>query len=55
MRKGSKGRKVGRDIDDCKRYRLSGRREKNKIRKLRRHIESSPNDKIAAKALSVLE
>jgi len=33
-KKGKGGRKIGRDIQKCARYRLEGRREKNKARRI---------------------
>jgi len=48
---GKKSRKIGRDKKDCERYRARGIREKNKRRKLTRHVALYPNDKVAAVAL----
>lgn len=36
--KSAKGRKIGRNKDACKRYRLEQRRERNKLRKLAKHM-----------------
>lgn len=40
--------------DKCKAYRAEGRREKNKRRKLRKHVRSNANDLAAAQALERL-
>jgi ribosomal protein S15P/S13E len=48
---GKKGRKIGRDKEKCARYRIQGRREINKIRKVRKHIRRHPNDIYAEEAL----
>ena len=50
-KKGKGSKKLGRKIDECKRYRLSGTREKNKSRKVLRHLMKYPNDKVALEAL----
>jgi hypothetical protein len=41
---GGSSRQKGRNVEWCKRYRASGQREKNKMRKLIRHIKKYPND-----------
>ena len=45
-----KGRKIGRNKVKCAAYRASGRRERNKARRLRRHLRSHPNDGVALAA-----
>lgn len=52
--RGKKNRKHGRNADKCKLYRLAGRRERNKERKLRRHLDSHPADAQARQALDML-
>lgn len=48
------GRKIGRNKVECARYRAQGRREKNKVRRLARHIREYPQDEAARDALSRL-
>ena len=36
----------------CKRYKAEGRRERNKVKKLNRHIKNQPNDEQAKKDLA---
>lgn len=48
---GTKNRKYGGNKAFCERYRKEGRREKNKARRLRRHLKKFPKDKQAEKAL----
>lgn len=50
-KKGKKNRKHGRNKDYCKAYFVSGRREKNKAKKLAKHIARHPNDPCANRAL----
>ncbi len=40
-------RKCGRDKVKCATYRARGTRERNKVRKLRKHCKKHPNDKAA--------
>ncbi len=40
-------RKCGRDKVKCAAYRARGTRERNKVRKLRKHCKKHPNDKAA--------
>ena len=49
--KGGGSAKIGRNRIECERYRAQGRREKNKRRKLRKHIREYPGDLAAQKAL----
>lgn len=44
-------RKYGRNAAFCKAYKISNRREKNKIKKLSRHLDIFPQDQIALSAL----
>lgn len=46
--------KKGSNKDKCKAYRAEARREKNKVRKLRKHVRAFPNDFAAARALERL-
>ena len=48
---GKKGRKVGRNEARCKRYRVQNRREKNKLRRMRKHVLRNPEDTAAKEAL----
>lgn len=52
-KKGSK--KYGRNEAKCKVYKQAGRREKNKLCKLRKHIIKQPNDQVAIISLKKLE
>jgi len=47
-------KKQGRDKERCSRYRSQGRRLKNKIRKLMKHLKNCPCDVQAEKALERL-
>jgi len=51
---GKKNRKHGRNKTGCERYRREGRREKNKARRLRRHLRHNPQDRTARFALKRL-
>ena len=44
-----KNRKHGRNSNFCKAYRNSNRREKNKVKAIRKHLENHPQD-VAAKS-----
>ena len=46
-KKTKKGRKVGRNNLSCQRYKLEHRRERNKLRRLNRHIKNHPTDRCA--------
>lgn len=52
--KGSKrkGRQIGRNRKSCEAYRSRGQRERNALRKLKKHVRRHPNDALSAKALS---
>lgn len=52
--KTNKNRKYGRSRSRCESYRKRGMRERNKKRKLLRHLRKFPRDKLATKALEVL-
>jgi hypothetical protein len=52
-KKGNK--KHGRNEVSCKAYRASGRREKNKVLKLQRHLKVYPSDSAALNKLKELE
>lgn len=52
-KEGKKNRKIGRNAISCKVYRLSHRREHNKIKRLRKHLSRFPNDKVAEKAVDL--
>ncbi len=47
-KKSKAGRKIGRNKVTCARYREQGRRVKNKIRRVARHVRGNPNDTAAA-------
>jgi hypothetical protein len=49
-----KARGVGRGRVKRARYKAEGRKTKNKVRKLTRHIAWQPNDLVASKALKAL-
>lgn len=51
---GKKNRKHGRNKAFGERYRREGRREKNKARRLRRHLRHNPQDRMARSALKRL-
>lgn len=53
-RGGKKNRKHGRNELFCKAYRTRGQREKNKARKLRKHLLRFGDDKVAQGALERL-
>ena len=46
-----KHRKVGRNADYCKAYKNSNRREKNKLKKLVKHLSRFANDNCAKVAV----
>lgn len=50
-KKSKKQRKVGRNSAYCLRYKNSHRREQNKARRLKKHLERFPNDLCAKKAV----
>ncbi len=43
-RSGGGARKIGRDKKHCQRYRLEGREAINRRRKVKKHLNSHPND-----------
>ena len=47
----SGGAKIGRNRIPCERYRAQGRRERNKLRKLRKHVRGYPGDLAAKRCL----
>jgi hypothetical protein len=49
-KKTKKGRKTGRNKLSCSRYKLEHRREKNKLRRLMRHIKKHLADNCAIQA-----
>lgn len=51
MAAGGKNKKYGRMTAACKQYKSEGRREKNRKRRVRRHIRNYPND---AQAVTIL-
>lgn len=51
---GKKNRKYGRNKTVCERYSREGREEKNKARRLRRHLKKYPEDGEATKALKAI-
>ena len=54
-RSGGGARKVGRDKKKGERYKLQGKREKNKIKKILHHLKNHPDDYCAIEALSLLD
>jgi len=52
---GKKNRKHGRNKVWCAQYRMRGTRERNKIRKLKRHLKKYPNDSVAKGLLGSIE
>jgi hypothetical protein len=52
-KQGKKNRKHGRNADCCARYRAEGRQEKNRRRRILRHLRRHPNDKEALRAIEV--
>ena len=48
---GKKQRKYDRNRKWCQSYRNRNQREKNKVKKVRRHLARFPNDKVAAKVI----
>ena len=50
-KKTKKQRKFGRNAQYCLFYKLSHRREHNKVRKLKKHLVRFPNDKCALAAV----
>lgn len=49
--KSAKGRKVDRNRPWCKAYKLRGQREKNKVKRLVKHLARLPNDMCAVEAM----
>lgn len=52
--KGKKGRKMGRNLVWCANYRNQQTREKNKARKIAKHLKIHPGDTDALKVLKTL-
>lgn len=52
-KQGKKNRKVGRNSDYCKYYASTHRRERNKLEKLKKHLQKFPNDKGALAAVEL--
>jgi len=50
-KKTKKRRKFGRNANFCQAYRLSRRREHNKVKRLKKHLIRFPNDTVAVKAI----
>ena len=53
-KKGGGGKKIGRNASKCSTYRARCRREKNAERRLRRHVQNYPGDRVAAGFLTLL-
>lgn len=53
-KKGKKNRKYGRNGAYCQMYRLTNKRERNKLKKLKKHLEKFPDDKQAQKVIKDL-
>lgn len=52
-KKTKKHRKYERNKDFCDMYKRTNQREKNKVKKLARHLHSHPGDSVAIKAKEV--
>ncbi len=50
-KKSKKQRKVGRNANYCAFYKLSHRREHNKVKRLKKHLVKCPGDKCAEAAI----
>lgn len=50
-----KHRKVGRNANYCLRYKNSGRRERNKLVRIKKHLMRFPTDTCATKAMEALK
>lgn len=50
-----KNRKVGRNANYCLRYRNSGRQERNKLVRIKKHLMRFPADTCATKAMEALK
>jgi hypothetical protein len=48
-------KKAGRNLTFCKYYALVHRREKNKIKKIKKHLRKFEGDKVAWNTLKVLQ
>lgn len=54
-KKGKSGtRKYGRNLNSCAEYLREHRREKNKIRKIIRHLKAHPHDEASQKVVTML-
>jgi ribosomal protein S15P/S13E len=53
--RGGGSSKIGRNKVKCDRYRLSGRRITNKVRRLAKHLRVHTNDKVAEQALANID
>lgn len=51
----NKNRKQGRNTLSCQRYKLSKQRERNKLRRINRHLEQERNDRAAWDLARLLE
>lgn len=47
---GKKSRKAGRNANRCKAYKLSNTRERNKMKRLAKHLLRFPGDMVAVEA-----
>lgn len=54
-KKSKKDRKWGRNAAYCLSYKNSNRREKNKLRRLAKHLKRFPGDKIAQNAVKLAQ
>ncbi|HYT42967.1 MAG TPA: hypothetical protein VEP90_11535 [Methylomirabilota bacterium] len=54
-KKSKKQRKVGRNAEYCKFYAVTKRREKNKLRRVKKHVARFPDDKVALKCIDILK
>lgn len=49
--KSKKGRKINRNRVWCAVYKASGRRERNKVKRVRKHLVRHPNDLVAKRCV----
>lgn len=52
---GGGAKKIGRDKKKCERYSSYGKRQRNKIKKITRHLKNHPNDVLTKTALEKLK
>ena len=52
---GGGAQKIGKSKKKCERYKNQGKREKNKVRKVLRHLKNHPEDQCAHDAVKRLD